>query len=181
MEIYLNLPSRNYLFEDYKQSKRILDLNEMESVFKTIQQRTNCKIVVSEDISIQFIFNFFGKLKFGTCQNTRLNAGLYMGYVKDLLIIIEKIYNLNPKNDADDQELMTKYCNMNQDMYIDKDNELFLSICDSLQEIDKHIIYENGVTYRGNRPFFIHAQSYGYLDNIISKLDYGECNIKDDL
>ena len=36
MEIYLNLPSRNYLFEDYKQSKRILDLNEMESALNKL-------------------------------------------------------------------------------------------------------------------------------------------------
>ena len=31
MENCLNLPSKNYLFEDYKQSDKILDLDEMES------------------------------------------------------------------------------------------------------------------------------------------------------
>lgn len=157
------------------------NLNDMEKVFKTIHKRTNCKMVVSEDISIQAVFHFFGKLKFGTCQNVKLNAGLYIGYVKDILNIIEKIYNLNPKNDADDQELMTKYCNMNNDIYIDKDTELFLSISDSLKEIDNHIIYDNGIVYKGNRPFFIHGPAYTYLDNLINKLGYGECNIKNEL
>jgi hypothetical protein len=159
----------------------VRDLDEMEKVFKTIQKRTNCKLVVSEDISMKHIFSFIGKIYFGKCNDMKLNAGLYMGYVKDVLMIIEKIYNLNPKNDADDQVLMTKYCNMNNDIYIDTDKELFLSICDSLKEIDKYIIYDNGIVYKGNRPFFIHAQSYGYLDNIIKNLDYGECNVKNDL
>ena len=157
----------------------VRDLNEMEEVFKTIQKRTKCKIVVSEDISTKPIFNFFGKLYFGKCRNMRLNAGLYMGYVKDLLYVIQTIYNLNPKNDADDQALMTKYCNMNYDIYIDKDKELFLSICDSLNDIDKH--FDHGVVYQGSRPFFIHAQSYGYLDNTIIKMGYGECNVKNEL
>jgi hypothetical protein len=159
----------------------VRNLDEMEEVFKNIQKRTNCKIVVSEDISIQPIFNWFGKLYFGKCQNTKLNAGLYMGYVEDVLMIIQNIYNLNPKNDADDQILMTKYCNMNNEIYIDKDKELFLSICDSLKEIDSQFTYDNGVVYKGSRPFFIHAQSYGYLDNIVIKLGYGECNVKNEL
>lgn len=159
----------------------VRDLDEMEEVFKTIQKRTNCKIVVSQDISIQYIVNFFAELKFGKCQNMKINAGLYMGYVEDVLHIIENIYNLNPKNDADDQILMTKYCNMNNDIYIDKDKELFLSIGYSLNNIDSQFDYDNGVVYQGSRPFFIHAPSYGYLDNTIIKLGYGECNVKNEL
>jgi hypothetical protein len=159
----------------------VRDLNDMEEVFKNIQKRTNCKLVVSQDISMKPIFSFIGKLYFGKCKNMKLNAGLYMGYVKDVLIIIEKIYNSNPKNDADDQVLMTKYCNMNNDLYIDKDKELFFSICYSLKEIDKYIVYDNGVVYEGGRPFFVHATAYGYLDNMIIKLGYGECTVKNDL
>ncbi len=157
----------------------VRNLDEMEEVFKTIQKRTKCKIIVSEDVTI--LLSFIAQLYFGNCQDTKLNAGLYMGYVEDVLMIIEKIYNLNPKNDADDQVLMTKYCNMNNDIYIDKDKELFLSIGDSLNNIDKHFDYDNGVVYQGSRPFFIHAPAYGYLDNMIIKLGYGECNVKNEL
>lgn len=157
----------------------VRDLDEMEKVFKTIQKKTNCKLIVSEDVTI--LLNFLAELKFGKCQNTRLNAGLYMGYVKDVLYIIENIYNLNPKNNADDQVLMTKYCNMNNDIYIDKDKELFLSIGYSLNNIDSQFEYDNGVVYQGSRPFFIHAPAYGYLDNTIIKLGYGECNVKKEL
>jgi hypothetical protein len=157
----------------------VRDLNEMEEVFKSIQKRTNCKLVVSEDISMKL--SFLAELTFGKCQNIKLNAGLYMGYVKDVIIIIEKIYKLNPTNDADDQILMTKYCNMNNDIYIDKDKELFLSIGDSLNNIDTNFVYDNGIVYEGSRPFFIHAPAYGYLDNTIIKLGYGDCNVKNEL
>ena len=43
--------------------------------------------------------------------------------------IIQKIYNLNPKNDADDQVLMIKYCQKNEKyIFIDSNNELFLTL-----------------------------------------------------
>jgi hypothetical protein len=49
-------------------------------------------------------------LFFGTCNDDRINSGTYIGYVKDILEIIQQIYELNPKNDADDQVLMIQYC-----------------------------------------------------------------------
>ena len=69
-----------------------------------------------------------GKIFFGECKNKQVNAGTYIGYVSDILEIIEKIYNLNPKNDADDQILMTKYCQKNdKEIYIDSKKELFFN------------------------------------------------------
>ena len=111
---------------------------------------------------------------FGKCKNQSINSGTYIGQVDDVLNIIQKIYDLNPKNDADDQVLMTKYCNLHpNDLYIDTDNQLFLTLGYPLEQLDKYTNIENGkLTYNGNQPFFIHAPGYGLLDNVITKLGY---------
>ena len=156
------------------------DLNELESEFIKLKEKTSCKMIVGHEKL--FFFNKIGNLYFGKCKNESVNAGTYIGYVKDILIIIEKIYNLNPKNDADDQILMTKYCNMNNDLYIDTDNRLFLTISSSLNDLNKYITSkDHQLTYKDNFPLFIHAPGYGILDTIIEKLHYGKCNIRSNL
>ena len=113
-------------------------------------------------------------LFFGKCNNDRINAGTYIGYVKDILEVIQQIYELNPKNDADDQVLMTQYCQKtNNEIYCDTESNLFLTLLYPLEEVDKYVdIHENILTYQSNRPFFIHANGYGYLENVIRKLGY---------
>ena len=88
------------------------NLNQLVYEFKEIKERTGCKLVVGHDkkstmMSLSVLF-------FGSCNNNNINSGTYIGYVKDTLEIIQKIYELNPKNDADDQVLMTQYCKKKQ-------------------------------------------------------------------
>lgn len=148
------------------------NLNELVDEFKEIKERTGCKIVTGDDKSSLFMsfLSFF----FGTCNDNRINAGTYIGYVKDILEIIQQIYELNPRNDADDQVLMTQYCKKTKnEIYCDTENKLFLALCFPLEEIDKYVdIHENILTYQSNRPFFIHAPGTGYLENVIHKLGY---------
>lgn len=153
------------------------NLNELESEFIALKEKTKCKIVVGHDK--HFFLNKIASIYFGKCKKKSLNAGTYIGYAGDMLEIIEKIYNLNPKNDADDQILMTKYCNLTNEFYIDDDNKLFLTILYSLYDLDKVVSYQNNkLSYQSNFPFFIHAPGYGILDTIIEKLHYGKCNIR---
>jgi hypothetical protein len=148
--------------------------------FIKIKDTTGCKMIVGIE-NANPILMFFGKFFFGEYNNQQLNAGTYIGFVSDVLEIIEKVYKLNPNNDADDQVLMTDYCQQNdKEIYIDSKNQLFLTLCHPLYEIDKHVeINEEThmLTYNSNQPFFIHANFYGYLDGVISKLGY---DIKDD-
>ena len=158
------------------------DLNELIPKFKEIQNRTKCKIIVGDD-SFGYFF-LFSPLFFGKCKNESINAGTYIGYVKDILEIIQNIYELNPKNDSDDQLLMTNYCQQNPTVfYIDKDSELFLKLGYGLQELDQYVEIKNNVlTYNNIQPFFIHAAGNGYLDNIIKKLGYEyKDNIKEQI
>lgn len=100
------------------------NLKELKNVFLEMKKKYKCKIIIGYDnLQPSDIFDYYNylwvKYYFSTCKNISLNAGTYMGQVKDLLIILKEIYNLNPNDKADDQVLFTKYCNINlNDIYI---------------------------------------------------------------
>lgn len=118
-------------------------------------------------------------LSFGKCGNHYLNAGTYIGYVKDLKDIITKIYELNPTDAADDQVLMIQYYNEHPgEIHIDHECELFLVLLYPLMNVDSFtpITINNNKLYAyeyKSMPFFIHAPGNGFLNNIIIKLGYG--------
>jgi hypothetical protein len=152
------------------------NLKELPDVFLEIKKRTGCKIVVGHE-KLSFLNGLLAYTYFGRCNNSYINAGTYIGTVNDLLEILPKIYALNPKDDADDQVLITKYCKQNSsEIYCDTKNQLFLTLVYSLREIDKFIEIDtnnnNNIIYDNNNPFFLHAAGNGYLDNVINKLGY---------
>lgn len=149
------------------------NLSELPTEFERIQKRTGCKIVVGEDNIVNTLNKFFSYFNFGKCNGKSLNAGTYIGYSKDIRDIIEKIYALNPRNDADDQVLMTMFCSKNPaEFYIDEKGEIFLCIVDTLNDIDTHVISNIQKNSNNKVPFFIHANGYGFLDNTINRLGY---------
>ena len=152
------------------------DLSELKDEFLTIHKETNCKIIIGYDIKSGF-FNFFSKIVFGKCNNYLINSGLYIGYANDLLEIILNVFNLFKNETVSDQVALTQYCNMSDinDFYIDSKNEFFCNIMATLEDISKYVNIDqknNILTYNSNKPFFIHAPGFGYLDTIIRKLGY---------
>ena len=119
------------------------NLHDLIPEFLKIKQEQNCKIIVGHDKpSILLSLN---SLFFGKCKNNLINSGTYIGEVSDILNIIQKIYDLNPRNDADDQVLMVQYCNLNpNDFYIDTNNQLFLALVYPLENLDKYTNIDNG-------------------------------------
>ena len=111
---------------------------------------------------------------FGKCKDQSLNAGTYIGYVKDLLHILKTIYDANPDDTYDDQVLLTQHCTRNErEFYIDTKTEFFSVWYYPLHNIDHLIKIENNVVYvNDSKPFFIHASSGTYLDNIIIQVGY---------
>lgn len=153
------------------------NLNELKTTFLTLYNENKCKIIVGYDNTshTNFINKLFVKTYFGTCNGISLNSGTYIGFVKDLLQIIKQIRSLNDKDNADDQILMTKFCNLNDSIfYIDKNNEIFLALDHPLNEIDNIINISNGknISYNDNFPFFLHGPGSTFLDNVIQKLGY---------
>jgi hypothetical protein len=159
------------------------NLNQLKDVFFKLKNKYNCKIIIGEHkkISNDFLSSthkFLIKNYFGQCKNLSLNAGTYIAQVKDLLEILEKIYNIFPVDGADDQILFTKYCNRNpNDIYIDSNNEIFLTLESPYKEIDTYIEFKKNnnkvsLYYNNNSPFFVHGPGETYLDNIIINMNY---------
>lgn len=150
------------------------NLNELMEKYVEIQKRENCKIIIGHDKVISPINVLVQYFYFDKCNDKYLNAGSYIGYAKDLLFIINEIQN-NLSNDSkkDDQILMTKYCNINQsDFYIDVNNEIFIVIADSFNDLKKNITFENKqlIYDSKSKPFFVHGPASTYLDYIIKNI-----------
>ena len=160
------------------------NLGEFRDEFIKVKNRQNCKIVVSYDhyyystlLNKLFIENFFKK-----CNDISLNAGLYMGYVSDLIEIIDQLQRINKDDSADDQVLLTKFCNMYKDkIYIDINFELFLTFDKPFYEIDNYlaITEDKQIYYKNQKPFFIHGPGQTFLDNTLKKIGYKDVNIKE--
>ena len=159
------------------------NLNQLKDAFLQVKKKYNCKIIVGEDkVIVNDLFSFLANIGiknyYSECKNKSLNAGTYIGYVEDLIEILNKIYNLNPVDYADDQILLTKYCNLNpSEIHIDKGCDIFLTILSTNKEIDNELNFTKNnnkifVTYKNNAPFFIHGPGETYLDNVIIKMDY---------
>ena len=74
----------------------------------------------------------------------------------------------------DDQVLLNKYYYTHkEDIYIDINAELFLTIGSPLTDLAKFVnIKNNTIYYKQNKPFLIHAAGCGYLDTILKELNY---------
>jgi hypothetical protein len=155
------------------------NLLELKNTFIEIKNKTQCKIIVGHDkiVTDNFIYYLSKKIVtmyFDTCNNISLNSGTYIGYAKDLLEVLILTYNTEPQYAADDQKLLIKYCNLNpNNVFIDIDNNIFLTIAKPLGNIDYLLsIKNNEIIYNNNNPFFIHAPGGTYLDNVIKLLGY---------
>ncbi len=151
----------------------VRDLNLLINEFIKIKQRENCKIIAGFDNVPNKINKIITNLYFtNNINEIVINSGTYIGYVKDILDILN---TLDQDASADDQILLNKY-NKNHpgDIFIDINNELFLTVGNALSDIKKYTIIENNTVYGLNKmkPFFIHAAGCGFLDNIIIDLGY---------
>jgi len=162
----------------------IKELNQLPSTFIDLKTKHNCKIIVGYDNVDNMLLKLFNRFTFGTCKNSYINSGTYIGYVKDVLEIIQKVYNLNTENKADDQVLLTKYCTLNpNDIYIDVDGEIFLTLIRK-GDLSNYVEIKNSeIFYNNHRPFFIHAAGgMSHLDSIIPEIGYEyNDNVKDQL
>jgi hypothetical protein len=128
-----NDPEELIIFIDAHDVILLRPLTDIENVFNNIIKITGKKIIIStENYPTKIdkcVHNIFGRLKFGQCKNTFINAGTYMGKAKDLLTVYNNIIKTNVENIDDDQLLLTTYCQNNQDIfYIDNDFNIFLVV-----------------------------------------------------
>ena len=160
----------------------VRNLNEITDVFLQLKKKNNCKIVIAENnIIINNLYNVVlyitVKTSFDKCKNKLINAGSYIGQVKDILYVLEQVYTGD--NTLDDQKILVKYCKSNpNDIYIDLKNELFLTIDRPFDSIHPYLTVKNNkIYYNNNRPFFIHGNGHTYLDSTLDLIGYKNVNI----
>lgn len=164
----------------------VRDLREMTNVFLQLKKKNNCKIVIAENKIINNnlynLYNYINvKITFDKCKNKLINSGSYIGYVKDVLYVLEHVYTGD--NSSDDQKILVKYCKTNpNDIYIDLKNELFLTIDRPFDSIHPYLTVKNNkIYYNNNRPFFIHGNGHTYLDSTLDLIGYKNVKINDKL
>jgi hypothetical protein len=153
----------------------VRDLNELIDIFLEIKEREGCNIVVGYD-NIRNVFTrnaaslYFTK-KIGS---TIINSGTYIGYVKDIKNFLSFVLSQDDDELADDQILMNTYNKLHSnEIYIDINTEIFLTIVRPLQSIKKFIEIKDNIVYsNNNKPFFIHAAGSGYMNDILEELGY---------
>jgi len=160
----------------------VRDLREMTDIFLQLKKKNNCKIVIAENkIIINNLYNLCNyihvKICFDKCKNKLINAGSYIGQVKDILYVLEQVYTGD--NTLDDQKILVQYCKTNpNDFYIDLKNELFLTIDRPFDSIHPYLTVKNNrIYYNNNRPFFIHGNGNTYLDSTLDLIGYKNVNI----
>jgi hypothetical protein len=167
----------------------VRDLNELTNIFLEIKKREKCNIIVGYDNNVKDIFTkIFASLYFTKKINsTVINSGTYIGFVKDIRKFLSFVLSIDNDELADDQILMNKYNKLNPyEIYIDINTEMFLTIVNPLQSIEKYTEIKEKVVYSNkNKPFFIHAAGSGFMNDILQKLDYKidtniELNLKKD-
>ncbi len=147
------------------------DVDDLGETFIKLKNKYDCKMIVSYDDSE---FTLLNNIYFGKCDEILINSGLYIGFAKDLLEILDNVQKLNPDEIADDQTLLTQYCNLKpSNIQIDISNNLFLSLVRPIKELHDYVtIIDNNVIYNNKKPYFIHAPAGGYLDKLIIQLGY---------
>jgi hypothetical protein len=97
---------------------------------------------------------------FGNVNGKRINAGNYLGYVKNVRTILSEILQIFPDLTLDDQVTLTKYANINKKcgIYIDTKFDFFYIGGNALTQIT---LCEN------KESCFIHSPGNGFLDKFL--------------
>src|SRR6056300_759456 len=94
------------------------DPKEAEKIFKSM----DCGFLVSNDLYYNFLLGLRHKFNFGTCQGEyTANMGLWMGYVKYIIPILEAVVS---KKCGDDQINFNSVCSDYEFIKIDVENKV---------------------------------------------------------
>lgn len=181
-----NNPYEIIVFIDAYDVIFLQDLNKLKEEFIKAKNLHNFKIFIGVDSDIDFpVFQYSYDKIFMVKQNPyKLNAGVYVGYAKDILDVIEEVDRTNVENITDDQVLLVKqYIRKPETFYFDTKKSvilnLFGNIIDGDIDLSKHgykIKVKNGkpllVNEQNETPVILHAPGNGNIDEIVEKLGY---------
>jgi|SaaInlStandDraft_4_1057021.scaffolds.fasta_scaffold00641_7 hypothetical protein len=117
----------------------------------------NVKMIVGHDQASNFLHELMEEYVFGTIEGDRINSGQFIGYVKNIKVIVSSILN-NTKIFRTDQMELTKYIkNHYDDFHIDKEKYFFHVATNPMQQ-----------SINANTDAcFIHANGNGLLEDFL--------------
>jgi hypothetical protein len=154
--------------------RNLTDLENTYKLFLSIIDPTNIgKIVVGCDKAAHCIRHEIDEINFTKCKNKRVNSGTYIGYVKNIKLMLNSISNnLDSNNDQDE---MIKFCILNPNLlYIDCDCIFFCTMLNPFKNyLTKSMrIFNNELYYNGIKPFFAHGNGFTNMNDLITQLGY---------
>lgn len=140
----------------------------------------NARIVIAEDFNINPMKEIAARfIHFGTCNNVRVNAGTYIGYVRDVLWMVNAICAINDcesNTKLDDQKMITNLCKQIPIRFtIDTDKDIFLctSYKSGMAMADISIDKQKVLYYKNtSMPCILHGAGKANIDDIIHALGY---------
>ncbi len=148
---------------------------ELEAAFVKFTEENGRKIVVGIDRNTNMFHAAYCSIQYGSCNGEFLNAGTYIGYAGDIRGMVQYALEINHMEHADDQKLLTMYCDKHPEkIYID-DGMFFLTsgACfGKKMPIHEFIMSPDGIEYKGHRPFFIHGPCKTDMYEVIKGLGY---------
>lgn len=139
---------------DILPTKNIIHLEDRFNEF--MKKNPNVKMIIGSDKSNNILSDIFGSYMFGNINgNSRLNGGQYIGYVKNISYILNKIFDITTFKD--DQIELTKYAiNNPDDIHIDNVKHFFNVKTNPLIQ-----------TKNNYDSCFLHANANGQLEDFL--------------
>lgn len=114
-------PDDILIFVDGFDSKIIKDINTIRERFLKL----DCGLLVSRDVNAVLLKGYISEL-FGECKGgITANSGLYMGYVKNIKMVLQDSLNLPCK---DDQVALNSVCKKYDFIKVDDKNRIFKNV-----------------------------------------------------
>jgi hypothetical protein len=181
-----NNPYEIVVFIDAYDVIFLQDLNKLKEEFIKAKNIKDFKIFIGVDSDLESpVFKYAYNKIFMVKKNPyKINSGVYVGYAKDILDVIEEIDRTNVENITDDQVLLVKqYIRNPETFYFDTKRtvilNLFGNIIDGVIDLDKNgykIAIKNGkrvlIDENNESPVILHAPGNGNIDSIVEKLGY---------
>jgi hypothetical protein len=150
-------------------------VNKIQQLF----EQSGHNILISRDIEASISKDLYLSLLFGKCHNYRINAGSFIGRVKNLKQMYKEIiqkYDL--KKHKDDQVILTNICNQNKDIGIDLKRELFLVINSEDKNISKLVVHNKQLMFGSTYPCILHAPANYDINHLLEGLGYDTSSMK---
>ena len=150
-------------------------VHELERQFVEFSE-SDTKIVVGCERHVQNLVELGSRLIFEKCNGESLNAGTYIGYVRNLKRVFSFMKtNVSAEND-DDQVLFSNFCVALPSMiYMDADSNFFLTVTNifgNFLDAENVTITNQRVRFYNNYPFFVHGNGNTDMNDLLKRLGY---------